>query len=90
MITDPDTGNVAIQEGLPVKQLPGALYHDVSAVAVDRMSSRDPLPFVGKLTEIIQQMHQDQTLLKLSNQFFGGDFTTLAAQYDAGVLTQSP
>jgi polar amino acid transport system substrate-binding protein len=90
VITDPDTGNVAIQEGLPIKQLSGVLYRDFSAVAVDKMSSSDPVALVGQLTKIIQQMHQDQTLLKLSKQYYGGDFTTLASQFDVKALNQIP
>jgi ABC-type amino acid transport substrate-binding protein len=54
------------------------------------MSGSDPVPLVNKLTEIIQEMHRDQTLVTLSKQYFGGDFTTLASQYDVNVLTQSP
>jgi polar amino acid transport system substrate-binding protein len=90
VLTDPDTGQAAIRSGLPVKQLSGALYHDYDAMAVDKKSSADPIPLVQKLTEIILQMHQDQTLLKLSQQFYGGDFTSLAAQYDVNALKQIP
>lgn len=90
VITDPDTGRAAITAGMPIKQLGSALYHDFDAISVDKMSSTDPVPLVLKLTEIIQQMHQDQTLLKLSQQFYGGDFTSLAAQYDVKALKQVP
>lgn len=90
VISDPDTGNVVIQEGLPIKQLSGVLYRDFSAVAVDKMSSSDPVPLVRKLTEILQQMHQDKTLFNLSKQFYGGDFTTLASEFDVNALKQIP
>jgi polar amino acid transport system substrate-binding protein len=90
VITDPDTGREAINSGMPLKQLGGALYHDFDAVAVDKLSASDPLPLVRKLTELIQQMHQDQTLLNLSRQYYGGDFTSLAAQYDVNALKQFP
>jgi polar amino acid transport system substrate-binding protein len=90
VITDPDTGNVAIQQGLPIKQVSGKLYHDYSAVAVDRMSNTDPVPLVKKLTEIIQQMHEDQTLANLSKKYYGSDFTNLAAQFDIKALNQIP
>jgi polar amino acid transport system substrate-binding protein len=90
VITDPDTGKVAIQQGLLVKQLSDVLYRDFSGVSVDKMSGSDPVPLVRKLNEIIQQMHQDQTLLNLSRQFFGGDFTSLASQFDLNALNQIP
>ncbi len=90
VITDPDTGSAAIHSGMPIKQIGGALYHDFDAVAVDKMSNDDPLPLLLKLTGIIQQMHQDHTLLNLSQQFYRGDFTSLAAQYDVSALKQVP
>ncbi len=90
VITDPDTGRVAIQSGLPIKQIGGALYHDYDAIAVDKMSSADPVPLVHKLIEIVQQMHQDKTLINLSWQYYGGDYTTLAARYDVNALKQFP
>ena len=79
-ITDPDTGKAVIQNGLPIKQLGGPLYYDYVAAAIDKNSSKDPISFVRKVSQIIQQMHQDGTLLKFSMQYYGGDFTTPASQ----------
>jgi polar amino acid transport system substrate-binding protein len=90
VITDPDTAAVALQAGLAIKQLGGVLYRDFSAVAVDKMAGRDPVEFVKKLTEIIQQMHQDGTLVGLSNEYYGGDFTTAASKIDFNSLGQFP
>jgi polar amino acid transport system substrate-binding protein len=88
VLTDPDTGDIAIKKGLPIKQLGGALYHDYSAVAIDKRSAGDPLPLVKRISTIIQEMHQDGTLLKLSQKYYGGDFTTPAAQFDIDELEQ--
>ena len=90
VMTDPDTGNAAIRAGLPIKQLSNVLYHDFDAITVDKMSSSDPVPLLRTLMDIIKQMHQDHTLLNFSQQFYGGDFTTLAAQYDVSALKQIP
>ena len=82
VITDPDTGKTAIQNGLPVKQIGKPLYYDYVAAAIDKKSSKDPISLVRKVSEIIHQMHQDGTLLKLSVQYYGDDFTTAASQID--------
>jgi len=88
VMTDPDTGKAAIESGLAIKQLEDVLYHDFCAVALDKRSSRDPIPLAKRITEIIQEMHRDGTLLNLSEEFYQGDFTTPAAQYDIQALDQ--
>jgi polar amino acid transport system substrate-binding protein len=90
VLTDPDTGISAIRNGLPIKQLGRAIYHDYSAVAVDKGSVGDPLPLVQRLSTIIQQMHRDGKLLNLSQKYYRGDFTTRAAQFDFQALGQTP
>lgn len=90
VMTDPDTGKTAIQNGLPIKQLDDVVYHDYSAVAIDKKSSRDPLPLLRRLTQIIQAMHADGTLLKFSQKYYGGDFTSPAAKFDINALEQVP
>lgn len=90
VISDPDTGAVLIQAGEPIKQLEAVLYRDFSAVALDKISASDPVPLVMRLTEIVQQMHQDHTLAELSQIYYNGDFTSLAGQYDVDALNQYP
>jgi polar amino acid transport system substrate-binding protein len=90
VITDPDTVRVAIDGGMPVKILGSPVYHDYVAAAIDKKSSSDPLPLVEKITEIIQEMHKDGTLRKLSEKFYGGDFTSAAEQFSIMDLNQIP
>lgn len=90
VLTDPDTGRQAIESGLPIKQLPLPLYYDFVAPAVDRNSSRDPVPLSLRLTEIVQQMHADGTLSALSLQYYGSDVTPIAAQFEIQALEQFP
>jgi polar amino acid transport system substrate-binding protein len=90
VLTDPDTGKSAIEAGLPIKQIPGVAYHDYSAVSIDKSSSQDPIPLLKKVTGIIQSMHKDGTLLKLSQKYYHGDFTTPAANFDFQQLVQTP
>jgi polar amino acid transport system substrate-binding protein len=90
VIADPATGKVAIQDGMPIKRLGGPLYLDYDAAAVDKQSSNDSIPLVRKVTEIIQEMHRDGTLLKLSLSYYSADTTTAAAQFDVHALNQFP
>lgn len=90
VMTDPDTGTSAISGGLPIKQLGAAVYHDYSGVAVDKNSLNDPVPLAKRVSNIIQDMHQDGTLLNLSQKVYGGDFTTPAAKFDLQALKQFP
>ena len=90
VLTDPDTGRLAIEAGLPIKQLGGPLYHDFVAPAVDRSSVRDPLPLVRRLSEVVQEMHADGTLSALSLQYYGFDAAGVAATYDVSALEQFP
>ncbi len=90
VLTDPDTGRSAMQSGLPLKRLGGPLYYDFVAAAVDKSSHRDPVPLVERLTEIIQEMHADGTLARLSTHYYGADWAQYAAQFDIEALEQYP
>lgn len=84
------TGQRAIQDGMPLRQLDEPVFFEYLAAAIDKKSSQDPVPFVRKVSEIIQQMHKDGTLLKLSQQHYGLDVTTAASQFDLRKLNQLP
>ena len=84
------TGQQAIEDGLPLKQLGEPMFFEYLAAAADKKSSQDPVAFVRKVSEIIQQMHSDGTLLRLSQQYYGEDFTTAASEFDIHALSQFP
>ena len=84
------TGQEAIVDGLPIKQLGEPVFFEYLATAIDKKSSQDPVAFVRQVTEIIQQMHGDGTLRRLSQQYYGQDFTTAASQFDVYALDQLP
>jgi len=90
VLTDPDTGRQAVESGLPLRQLGGAVYHDYSGVAIDKSSVSDPIPLVERITAIIQAMHADGTLEKVSRLYYNGDFTSPAAIFDIQALGQIP
>ena len=84
------TGQEAIKDGMMIKQLGEPVFFEYLAAAIDKKSSQDPVAFVRKVSEIIQQMHSDDTLLRLSQQYYGEDFTAAASQFDVHALGQLP
>jgi polar amino acid transport system substrate-binding protein len=90
VMTAQPTGQGAIADGMPLKQLGEPLFFEYLAGAVDKASSKDPLPFVQKVSEIIQEMHSDGTLVKLSQQYYETDLATAAVEFDLAMLKQWP
>ncbi len=90
VLTAEPTGQGAIKDGLKIKELGGPVFFEYLAGAVDKASTPDPASFVQKVTEIIQGLHSDGTLLQLSNKYYGVDLTTAAAKYDWAALKQFP
>jgi len=84
------TGQNAIEEGLPLKQLGEPVFFEYLAVDIDKKHSKDPVSLVNKVNQVIKQMHSDGTLLKLSQQYYGEDLTTAASQFDIHALGQFP
>jgi polar amino acid transport system substrate-binding protein len=88
VLTALPTGAGAIADGLPLKQLGEPVYFEYLGGAVDKASTKDPVSFVKKLSEIIQQMHSDGTLKKLSEEFYGLDLASAAGKFDWNALNQ--
>jgi len=84
------TGIQAIEDGYPIKQLGTPVFFEYLAASIDKKSNLNPATFVQKVSQIIQDMHQDGTLLKYSQQYYGKDFTTTASQFDLSGLSQFP
>jgi len=80
------TGKQAILNGLPIKQLGDPVYLEYLAAAADKNQIHDSSSFVNMVTNIIQQMHSDGTLLNLSTQYYGEDLTTTAAEFNIALL----
>ncbi|MCS7178208.1 MAG: transporter substrate-binding domain-containing protein [Anaerolineae bacterium] len=88
VLTAQPTGASAIADGLPLKQLGDPVFFEYLAAAVDKAAGKDPLPLIQKVSEIIQQMHADGTLVQLSQQFYGADLASPAAKFDLSALKQ--
>jgi polar amino acid transport system substrate-binding protein len=78
------------QQGLPIKLLGEPVFAEYVGVAVDKKSSRDPMTLVKRISEIIQALHANGTLLKLSRQYYAQDLTTAASRFDVRALGQLP
>jgi polar amino acid transport system substrate-binding protein len=90
VLTAQPTGAGAIKDGLPIKQLGDPVYFEYLAGAVDKASTPDPVPFLKKVSTIIQGLNTDGTLLTLSTKYYGIDLTTAAASFDLAALKQWP
>jgi polar amino acid transport system substrate-binding protein len=90
VLTAQPTGQGAIADGLPLKQLGDPVFFEYLAGAVDKASGQDPIAFVEKATEILQEMHADGTLVKFSQEYYGTDLTTAASEFDFAMLEQFP
>jgi polar amino acid transport system substrate-binding protein len=88
VLTAQPTGAGAITDGLPLKQLGDPVFFEYLAAAVDKAAGKDPKSFVEKVTELINAMHADGTLLKLSQQYYNLDLTTSAGKFDLSQLKQ--
>lgn len=88
VLTAQPTGAGAIKDGMALKQLGEPVYFEYLAGAVDKASTPDPVPFLKKVSEIIQGLNTDGTLLQLSQKYYGLDLTTAAATFDLAALNQ--
>jgi polar amino acid transport system substrate-binding protein len=88
VLTAQPTGEGAIKNGMPLKQLGDPVFFEYLAGALDKAAPLDPVPLAKKVSEIIQQMHTDGTLLKLSQKYYGMDLTSAAGKFDLNSLQQ--
>jgi polar amino acid transport system substrate-binding protein len=75
VLTSDTVVNAAIAQGIPVHKVGSPVYSEELAVAFDRNASRDPSRLAQRVGEILQEMHNDGTLTRLSLQWFGEDLT---------------
>lgn len=88
VITAQPTGQGAIKDGMPLKQLGDPVFFEYLAGAIDKAAPLDPVPLAKKVSEIIQKLHTDGTLLQLSQKYYGVDLTTAAQKFDLSMLKQ--
>jgi polar amino acid transport system substrate-binding protein len=70
------TIEAAIDAGAPLKIVGEPLYYEPLAIAIDKSSTLDPVGLRDRISEIIEEMHEDGTLSELSEKWYGTDLTT--------------
>ena len=78
VISSVTTLDSAVKKGKEIKVVPGTLFYEPLAVAIDRSSDLDPTSLVAELTRIVEEMHSDGTLSALSMKWFDEDLTVAA------------
>ena len=69
------TIQAAIDSGAPLKIVGEPLYYEPLSVAIDRSSRLDSSSLADRISEIVEEMHEDGTLSKLSEKWFGTDLS---------------
>lgn len=90
VLTAQPTGLQAIKAGKPIKQLGEPIFFEYLSMAMDQKSNYNSFELAVKVSQIVKQMHEDGTLAKLSQEYYGMDYTTAAAQFDHAALGQIP
>lgn len=88
VLTAQPTGAGVIADGLPLKQLGDPVYFEYLSAALDKSSGKSSVPLAQEVSKILKEMHDDGTMLKLSQQYYGLDLTTAAGDFDLGMLKQ--
>ena len=71
------TLEAAIKAGISIKVVGDPLYYEPLAVAIDKGSELDPTSLVERISEIVEEMHDDGTLSELSQKWYGSDLTVI-------------
>jgi len=88
VLTAQPTGQGAIKDGLPLKQLGDPVYFEYLAAALDKTAGKDPIPLAKKVSEVINGLLADGTLVQLSQKYYGLDLATAAEKFDLNALGQ--
>lgn len=87
-LTAQPTGLGFMSDGQPIKQLGDPVFFEYLSAAFDKESALDTAALRARVDEIIQGMHADGTLKALSEQFYGADLASAAAEFDISGLEQ--
>jgi polar amino acid transport system substrate-binding protein len=83
-------GDGAIHSGLNLRSIKEPAFFMYPTGFVDRFSAYDVRAFVAKVDQIVQGLHADGALRKLSKKdFFGVDYATKAGRFDMKTIGQT-
>jgi polar amino acid transport system substrate-binding protein len=72
VITSLTTAQGYIDKGNPVKIVGDPVFYEPLAVAIDKNAPKDPTSLYEAVNTIVEQMHSDGTLSKLSEKWYNG------------------
>jgi len=75
VLTSLPTIRTAIQDGLPIRIVGSPVFSDRPAIALDRSSIEEPLGLLFAIDSIVDAMHADGTLRRLSEKYYGMDLS---------------
>jgi polar amino acid transport system substrate-binding protein len=75
VITSLTTAQGYVDAGEPVKIVGDPVFYEPLAAAIDKNAEADPASFVETVDGIIGEMHDDGTLSKMSEKWYGTDLT---------------
>ena len=82
-------GDGSIHNGLKLRALKEPAFFMYPTGFVDRFSAFDVKAFVARIDQIVQGLHRDGSLVRLSKKdFFGVDYATKAGQFDMKTIGQ--
>ncbi len=87
LAADP-VGEAQIEGGLALRKLDGIAFTYYPSGFVDKSSGLNVAAFVARVDEIIKTAQADGTLLAMSQEFFGTDYVSAAAEYDIDAIGQ--
>lgn len=79
VISAASTIQEAIDSGMAIKIVGDPLFYEPLAAAIDRGGSLSADSFVAKVSEVIEEMHEDGTLTEFSMEWYGIDLTKKAS-----------
>jgi polar amino acid transport system substrate-binding protein len=82
-------GAGAIANGAALRKLAQPAYYSYKTGYVDKKSGLAVGPFVERVNEIVDGLHADGTLKRLSIEYFGKDYATQAAKFDLASIGQT-
>ncbi len=82
-------GDQAIAEGLHLRSLDPPAYVAYIAGALDRSSTAQSKTFFDRVNGIVEQLHANGTLTRLSRRYFRTDYASPAARFDLSAIGQT-
>ena len=76
VFTSLPTLQTAIAKGMPIRMVGAPVFEDRAAIALDRSSFHESLNLLFAIDSIVDAMHKDGTLRRLSIKYYGRDLSS--------------